>query len=204
MPIRFFIGILLVVLLAGCQQKATADDHLPRTDYATGYNGNAQIPDDRTLLKENDTIQAEKGFMTLKEANFEPQTIVVGDIHLTIHDVKRIHLEPDYSMVDYFHQLTHEETFDFVKAYVTIENTAKETRHFSPVATLKAASGIQSFERDIYLDNVSGSLAPSEKKQGNIGYITEPGDDTLTVTTSAVFDEHEQQLTKQTTFTLQP
>lgn len=204
MPIRFFAGILLVALLAGCQQKATADDHLPPTDYAADYNGNAQIPDDRTLLREKDTIQAEKGFMTLKKANFEPQTITVGDIQLTIHDVKRIHLEPDYSMVDYFHQLTHDETFDFVKAYVTIENTAKETRHFSPVATLKAASGTQSFERDIYLDDLSGSLAPSEKKKGNIGYITEPGDDALTVTTSAVFDEQEKQLTKAATFTLEP
>ncbi|MBM7699264.1 DUF4352 domain-containing protein [Kurthia huakuii] len=204
MPFRLLTGILLIASLAGCQQHATADDHKPTTDYAVDYQVNAQIPDDRTLLQSGDTIQAEKGFMTLQQANFKPQTIDVGDIRITIHDVKTIALEPDYSMVDYFHQLTSDTTFDIVKAFVTVENTAQHVRYFSPVATLQAASGTQTFERDIYLDALNGKLAPGEKKQGNIGYIIHDGDTSWTVTTSAVFDAHEKELTTPATYTLKP
>lgn len=193
-----------LLLLTGCQQnepKATAEID---TSYAKTYDGNPQIPDDRTLTKKGDTLQAEKGFLTLEAANFQTETIHIGDVTLTVHDTKRMTLEPDYSMIDYFHMLTEETEFSIVKAFVTIKNEGKEPVVFSPVAQIESAHDTQTYERDIYLDDVTGKINPGETKQGNIGYIIDPTANKWTVQTTPVYDVHEKSIAHPKTYTLQP
>ncbi|WP_010291002.1 hypothetical protein [Kurthia massiliensis] len=206
---KFVIFLLTgTLLVAGCQQQQATQVNASyvatpeNQDYAKSYPGNPQIPDDRTLLQTGDTIQTEKGFMTLKKANFHQQVIDIGNIRLTIYDTKRIHLEPAYSMIDYFHPLVEAETFDIVKAFVTIENRGTEALKFSPVATITAQKDTQTFERDIYLDHLTGLIQPGEIKQGNIGYIANNEASIWQINTSTVFDENDEKHASHETFTL--
>lgn len=206
---RFFSFLLIgSLLLAGCQQRENTKDAsyamatLENQNYMETYIGNPQIPDDRTLLKKGDTIQSDKGFMTLKKANFYKQVIDIDDIRLTVYDTKQMHLEPTYSMIDYFHSLTEAESFDIIKAFVTVENRGTETVNFSPVETVTHAKTTQTFEHDIYLDKITGLIKPGELKQGNIGYIVQTNATAFEIQTSAVYNQDGQQRFPAETFSL--
>lgn len=200
----FLLCAAALLMLTGCQQSDSKATSEIDTSYAKEYDGNPQIPDDRTLTKQDDAVQAEKGFLTVDAANFQTETVHIGDVTLTIHDTKRITLEPDYSMIDYFHMLTEDSEFTLVKAFVTIENKGDEPVIFSPVAQIESTHDTQTYERDVYLDDVTGKLQPNETKSGNIGYIVDPSVKKWTVQTTSVYDVHEKIIAEPKTYTLNP
>ncbi|MBD5070346.1 hypothetical protein GUF45_01500, partial [Xanthomonas citri pv. citri] len=82
------------------------------------------------------------------------------------------HLRPDYSMIDYFHELTHDEEFDFVKVFVDIKNTSTKKVNVAPIALMKTNTG-ETFDwnKDIYLEELNGELEGGAEKSGNLGFI---------------------------------
>ncbi len=84
------------------------------------------VTDDRSLLKVGQTFSDDKGKAVLKDIKPVNKTYKIGDVELTVKEMKLIHLRPDYSMIDYFHELTHDEEFDFVKVFVDIKNTSSK------------------------------------------------------------------------------
>ncbi|UOQ83346.1 DUF4352 domain-containing protein [Gracilibacillus salinarum] len=206
---KYFYGIvILIMLLTGCQnenQSAEANtNEVP--EYMADYVANPQVPDDRLLQESGQSITDEKGKVTLKRMKQINQTYKIGDMELTIHDVKLIHLEPDESLIDYFHVLTHEKTFDYVKMFVEINNTAKEKRKFAPVALLETDQGEKvSWEKDIYLEGLNDSLEGSQSRSGNIGFILEDSEqiDQFHFSTSAVFDQQDQKVAEAKTIEIE-
>lgn len=190
---------IIFIILTGCSgQAATSKDSSNiDTSYAENYEPNPQVTDDRTLLKEGETVLDEKGEATLKKVIFPNETHEMGPIKLHIKDVKLIHLKPDYSLVDYFHMLTHEEEFDFVKLYVEIENTSNEQLNYAPIAMLKTSNG-QTFdwEKDIYLEELNGVIEGNKTKSGNLGFVLESSKDLewIEITTSDVYDENQKKI----------
>ncbi|MGM9965888.1 MAG: hypothetical protein ACI383_00240 [Rummeliibacillus sp.] len=203
----------ILTLLSGCSiQSSTSNsshaEAASNTDYHKNYQANPQVTDDRTLLNVGDEITDKLGYAKLKKANLKQKSFEIGDITLTIRDVKQVYLEPTYSMIDYFHVLTHEPTFDVVKSFVEITNNSDKTVHFSPVALLTSNTGQKwTWEQDIYLDDLSGTIEPSQTKRGNIGYILDEAHTSPTkyvLQTSDVFDEKENKIadSKKITLTL--
>jgi hypothetical protein len=137
-------------------------------------------------------VSDEKGEATLKAINQVNKTYSDGPIKLTVKDMKLIHLRPDYSLIDYFHVLTQEEEFDFVKVFVEIENKYPEKVNFAPIALIETSTGEKlNWENDIYLEDLNGEIKGNETKKGNIGFIVESSDDLewIEITTSDVFDK---------------
>ncbi|MGR6897243.1 DUF4352 domain-containing protein [Rummeliibacillus sp. BSL5] len=196
------ICLCFATLTAGCsfQSNSSTDTHVEAAsnkDYLKTYQPNPQVTDDRTLLKTADDITDKRGYAKLESLNLAQKNYKLGDITLTIRDVKKIHLEPTYSMMDYFHVLTQDETFSVVKAFVEITNNSDKSLLFSPVGSLTANTGQKwTFEHDIYLDDLTGEIKPHETKKGNIGYILENGSNPreFTLQTSDIFDKKEQKV----------
>jgi hypothetical protein len=196
------LSVCILTLLSGCSvQSSTSNTHAEATkipDYHKNYQENPQVTDDRTLLNVGDEINDKLGYAKLKKANLKQKSYEIGDITLTIRDVKQIYLEPTYSMIDYFHVLTHDPTFDVIKAFVEITNNSDKTVHFSPVALLTSNTGQKwTWEQDIFLDDLSGTIEPKQTKRGNIGYIIEEPHTSPTkyvLQTSDVFDEKENKI----------
>lgn len=119
-------------------------------------------------------------------------------MELTLAESKILQLEPDYSLIDFFHSYTHDQKFEVVKMFVEITNTSDEPVHFGPVALLETANGeTKLWEDDIYLEELNGELAAGETKRGNIGFIVEDGSfDSVTITTSDVFDSQDNKITE--------
>ncbi|MDA7027740.1 hypothetical protein PJ311_14235 [Bacillus sp. CLL-7-23] len=136
------------------------------------YQPNPQVTDDRSLQEVNQTFADDKGEAVLKDIKNVNKTFDIGPIELTIRKMKLIHLRPDYSMIDYFHVLTHDEEFDFVKVFVEIKNKSSEKVSFAPIALLKTNTG-ETFDwkKDIYLEELSGKLEGNAAKAGNLGFI---------------------------------
>jgi hypothetical protein len=141
------------------------------------YQPNPQVTDDRTLQKVDQTYADGKGEATLKAINNVNKTYKIGPIELSVKEMKLIHLRPDYSMIDYFHVLTHDEEFDFVKVFVEIKNTSSENVNFAPIALLKTNTGETfDWEKDIYLEELNGEIEGNSTKFGNLGYIVNASD----------------------------
>jgi hypothetical protein len=218
--------LLLILLLVGCSANAATVNNEKNTvvntkaeetsnetnksenqDTIEKYQPNPQVTDDQSLLKVGQTYSDAKGESTLKAINQVNQTYKVGPIELTVKEIKMIHLRPDYSMIDYFHVLTHDEEFDFVKVFVEIKNTSSEKVNFAPIALFKTNSGeIFDWEKDIYLEELNGEIAGNSTKSGNLGFIvnasesdTHNGGDTeniewIEITTSDVFSKEEKKI----------
>lgn len=185
---------LLTLVISGCSNNtvASVNEKPANIDYLNDYYSNPQVPDDRTLLEVDQTVSDEKGEATLKAINQVNKTYSDGPIKLTVKDMKMIHLRPDYSLIDYFHVLTQEEEFDFVKVFIEIENKYPEKVKFAPIALIETSTGEKlSWENDIYLEDLNGELEGNETKKGNIGFIVESSDDLewIEITTSDVFDK---------------
>ncbi|MGG0664556.1 hypothetical protein ABE042_10660 [Viridibacillus arvi] len=194
--------LLLSSLLFGCSNKdfSTSSPALAQeieSNYLDGYGANPQVPDDRTLLTVGQSIKDAKGEATLKKINLEEQTINVGDIKLTVKDTKLIHLFPDYSLTDYFHALTHDEEFEFVKLFVEIKNDSNDKVNFAPIAMIETNTGQKiTWDQDIYLENLNEEIEGSASKKGNLGFIVDTKTDLewIEITTSDVFDENEEKV----------
>jgi hypothetical protein len=142
------------------------------------YQPNPQVTDDSSLQKIGQSYENEKGEATLKAIKNINKTYEVGPIELTVREMKLINLRPDYSMIDYFHVLTHEEQFDFVKVFVEIKNTSSEKVNFAPIALLKTNTGETfDWEKDIYLEELNGEIKGNATKLGNLGFIVNVTDD---------------------------
>ncbi|KOO51780.1 DUF4352 domain-containing protein [Viridibacillus arvi] len=194
--------LLLSSLLFGCSDKdfSTSSPALAQeieSNYLDGYGANPQVPDDRTLLTVGQSIKDAKGEATLQKINLEEQTINVGDIKLTVKDTKLIHLFPDYSLTDYFHALTHDEEFEFVKLFVEIKNNSNDKVNFAPIAMIETNTGQKiTWDQDIYLENLNEEIEGSASKKGNLGFIvdTKTNLEWIEITTSDVFDENEEKV----------
>ncbi|MEC1673750.1 DUF4352 domain-containing protein [Bacillus mojavensis] len=217
--------LFFIVILAGCSSnvnsekqntageqtaKATPQSTSSQKDSIDEYQPNAQVTDDRSLLKVNQTFSDDKGEAILKDIKQVNQTYKIGNVELTIKEMKLIHLRPDYSMIDYFHVLTHDEEFDFVKVFVDIKNTSSEKVNFAPVALMKTNTG-ETFDwnKDIYLEELNGELEAGAEKSGNLGFIVnaasghahdEPSAKKkkeikwIEITTSDVFDQNHKKI----------
>ncbi|WP_394139733.1 DUF4352 domain-containing protein [Cytobacillus oceanisediminis] len=186
---------LLSIVLLGCssapEQPADVSAEAPAENEAMkNYAPNPQVPDDRPLEKAGQSHTDEKGEITLKKVKNVNGTYNIGPIEMKITEAKVMHLKPDYSLVDYFHTLTHDEEFDFVKVFVEIKNTSGEEVNFAPAAILETSEGEQiTWENDIYLDGLNEEIQPNETKAGNIGFIIEKSDlNNIEITTSDVFN----------------
>jgi len=136
------------------------------------YQPNSQVTDDRSLQKVGQTYADKKGEATLKAIKPMNKTYKLGEIELTVKEMKLIHLRPDYSMIDYFHVLTHDEEFDFVKVFIEIKNNSSEKMNFAPIALLKTNTGETfDWQKDIYLEELNGEIEGNGTKFGNIGFI---------------------------------
>lgn len=185
---------LLSIVLFGCssapEQPADVKAEAPaENETVKNYAPNPQVPDDRQLWKAGETHIDEKGEITLKKANTVDGIYKIGPIEMKIADAKVMHLKPEYSLVDYFHTLTHDEEFDFVKVFVQIKNTSDQKVNFAPAAILETSEGEQiTWEKDIYLDGLNEEIEPNETKAGNVGFIIEKSDlKNIEITTSDVF-----------------
>ncbi|MGX4764825.1 DUF4352 domain-containing protein [Bacillus mojavensis] len=218
--------LFFIVILAGCSSnvnsekqntageqtaKATPQSTSSQKDSIDEYQPNAQVTDDRSLLKVNQTFSDDKGEAVLKDIKQVNQTYKIGNVELTVKEMKLIHLRPDYSMIDYFHVLTHDEEFDFVKVFVDIKNTSSEKVNFAPVALMKTNTG-ETFDwnKDIYLEELNGELEAGAEKSGNLGFIVNAASghahDELSadkkkkeikwieITTSDVFDQNHKKI----------
>ncbi|WP_342025702.1 DUF4352 domain-containing protein [Cytobacillus pseudoceanisediminis] len=185
---------LLSFVLFGCsnapEQPSDVSAEAPKKSEAVkNYAPNPQVPDDRQLEKAGQTHLDEKGELTLKKTKNVNGIHSIGPIEMKVTDAKVMHLKPDYSLVDYFHTLTHDEEFDFVKVFVEIKNTSDQKVNFAPAAILETSKGEQiTWEKDIYLDGLTEEIGPNETKAGNVGFIIEKSDLThFEITTSDVF-----------------
>lgn len=175
---RILSIFVFAIVLAGCssnantekqsaggeQAKATPQSTSSQKDSIDEYQPNSQVTDDRSLLKVGQTFSDDKGKAVLKDIKQVNQTYKIGDVELTVKEMKLIHLRPDYSMIDYFHVLTHDEEFDFVKVFVDIKNTSSKKVNVAPIALMKTNTG-ETFDwnKDIYLEELNGELKAEPK-----------------------------------------
>jgi hypothetical protein len=190
---------LLMLVISGCSNNSASPvkEKPANNDYLNDYSSNPQVTDDRTLLEVGQSVSDEKGEATLKAINQVNETYEEGPIKLTVKDMKIIHLRPDYSLIDYFHVLTQEEEFDFVKAFIEIENTSPEKSNFAPIALIETSTGERiDWEKDIYLEELNGEIEGNETKKGNLGFILNSSEDLewIEITTSDVFNKDEEKI----------
>jgi hypothetical protein len=220
---KLFILTSLMAMLVGCDQPIVNGNKAPDSEQQTKnkqiehsdkeikqdtntkktneYFSNPQVTDDRSLQKPGDYYVDEKGEATLKTMKIINKTYDVGPIQLTVKDVKVIHLVPDYSLIDYFHALTHEEEFDFIKVFVEIKNTSSKKVNFAPIALFETSTGEKfDWEKDIYLESLHGEIDGNGKKQGNLGFILkDPNGENVEwvkMITSDVVDQNKNILSK--------
>ena len=198
-----YLMMLSGLLLGGCSEQAdstvvasAADQQNQVPGYYEDYVLSPQVTDDRMLQETGQNKRDTKGEATVKAVNMESETVEAGPVELAVVESKILQLEPDYSLIDFFHSYTHDQEFEVVKMFVEITNTSDEPIHFAPVAVLETGKGeTKLWEDDIYLERLNGELAAGETKQGNIGFIVEDGDlDSVTITTSDVFGNKEKKI----------
>lgn len=191
---KYVVFFMLLTLLIGCSNNQTAPekDKQAEAEYLSDYSSNPQVTDDRSLVEVGQSISDEKGEATLKAIKQINETHEIGPIQLSVKDMKVLHLKPDYSLVDYFHVLTHEEEFDFVKVFVESKNTSADKVNFAPIALMETNTGEKfDWEKDIYLEELNGEMEGNTDKKGNLGFILESSNDLewIEITTSDVFDK---------------
>lgn len=197
-----FMGIMSILILAGCSEEAkpaaeaASNNETAIPAYFGDYVVNPQVTDDRSLQEAGQSFSDLRGEIELKAIETELPVHEIGDIELTVHEAKLLHFKPDYSMIDFYHSYTHETEFDIVKYFVEITNTSDEVLKFAPVAITETESGeTVTWEEDIYLEELNGEIQPGETRKGNIGFILEkPGVESLKLTTSDVFSASDEKL----------
>ena len=139
------------------------------------YVPNPQVSDDTKLLTKGQTIQDDKGEVTLNAIASLNKKMTIGPIEMKIKNVKLIKNLPTYSLMDYFHYYTENyENFQFVKVEVEIVNRSNETLHFGPVAHLTTSNKEEkAFKDDFYIEYLGGEIGPNRSKQGAMGFIVE-------------------------------
>ncbi|TKD72346.1 DUF4352 domain-containing protein [Pseudalkalibacillus hwajinpoensis] len=160
-----------------------------------------QAPDDTSLTEVGQTFEDQDGSITLKAISNYDETTTIGDIELTVSDVKAMNYSPSPDLVDFFHGYSDNETqFNYVKLRVTVKNTSDQAVNFAPVSVLETSNEKKGFEDDFYLENLYGDYAPGEEKTGQLGFVLNKTDveklESITVHTSDVFDEKKESLTK--------
>lgn len=207
-----YLLALSALLLGGCSESddstmiaSAADQTNDIPGYYDGYVLSPQVTDDRLLQETGQNKRDAKGEATVKAVNMDSETYKAGPVELIVAESKILQLEPDYSLIDFFHSYTHEQEFEVVKMFVEITNTSDEPIHFAPVALLETAEEeLKLWEDDIYLEELNGELAPGETKTGNVGFIIEKGGiESINITTSDVFDSKDKQIAKAVEFNTQ-
>lgn len=207
---RYFIIGISALLLGGCsvedtekEQKSASEsmneveatESTPKT-----FQDSPQAPDDRQLKKVGETLEDQDGVVTLKQYANLNETKQIGDITMTIEEVKVMNYRPSPDLVDYFHGLTHEEVeFPYVRVNVKVKNNSDEPIHFAPVAELATDQGeTVTWEEDFYIEKLNGELKPGEEKVGSLGLIideTTPEElKNLTIKTSEVVNDQEEKI----------
>ncbi|MBN8209059.1 DUF4352 domain-containing protein [Bacillus sp. NTK071] len=166
-----------------------------------------QAPDDSSLTEVGQTFEDQDGSITLKAISDYNETTTVGDVELTISDVKVMNYSPSPDLVDFFHGYSDNETqFNYVKLRVSVKNTSDQTVNFAPVSVLETNNEKKGFDEDFYLENLYGDFAPGEEKTGQLGFVLNKTDveklESITVHTSDVFDENKESLTKAKSITI--
>ncbi|MGG3467605.1 hypothetical protein ABES02_09010 [Neobacillus pocheonensis] len=204
---KAFIIISFVYLLAGCslssiqpipKAEQTRETKISEAEHDAYYN-NPQVTDDSTLQKPGQTVTDEKGEATLKAVKQLNQVYHIGDIEYTIREVKLLHYRPDYSLIDYFHPLTEEEEFDFIKISVDIKNLSIEKRNFAPIALFETNTGVKAdWNQDMYLEHLNGVLEGKDSKRGSLGFIVNETKNQkiewIKILTSDVYNEKQERL----------
>lgn len=207
-----YLLALSALLLGGCSESddstmvaSAADQTNDIPGYYDDYVLSPQVTDDRLLQEDGQNKRDAKGEATVKAVNMDSETYEVGPVELTVAEAKILQLEPDHSLIDFFHSYTHEQEFEVVKMFVEITNTSDEPIHFAPVALLETAEEeLKLWEDDIYLEELNGELAAGETKRGNVGFIIEEGEtDSIKTTTSNVFDSADKQIAEAMEFNTQ-
>jgi len=207
-----YLLALSALLLGGCSESddstmiaSAADQTNDIPGYYDGYVLSPQVTDDRLLQETGQNKRDAKGEATVKAVNMDSETYKAGPVELIVAESKILQLEPDYSLIDFFHSYTHEQEFEVMKMFVEITNTSGEPIHFAPVALLETAEEeLKLWEDDIYLEELNGELAPGETKTGNVGFIIEKGGiESINITTSDVFDSKDKQIAKAVEFNTQ-
>ena len=204
---KLFCHFLLLLVLAGCSagnntesqgtQNITAKPSLEIKNDV--YVPSPQVTDDRNLVTIGETLSDTKGELTLKEYKKVNMEIQVGPANMIIKDIKVMHFVPDFSMIDFFHEYTHDEEFDFVKVEVEVKNTSNDVIKFNPIAFLKMNNGEQkTWEDDIYLEELPGEIEPNGVKKGNLGYILKDTNEIkwVELLTSDVVNKNEESIAK--------
>ncbi|MEH7744622.1 DUF4352 domain-containing protein [Neobacillus drentensis] len=208
------IIILFVFLLTGCsfgsiqpspertdtksENTSKAPQKISAVDHEAYYNS-PQVTDDSTLKKPGQSVTDEKGEATLKTMKQINKVYHFGDIEYTIKEIKLLHYRPDYSLIDYFHPLTEDEEFDFIKISVDIKNHSKEKRNFAPVALFETNTGVKmDWKQDMYLEHLNGELQGSQVKRGSLGFIVDQTKgkeiEWIKILTSDVFNDQQEKL----------
>lgn len=195
---RWFVIILLLTLVGctnGTSSVEQSTENVAPIIKKDVYVPNPQITDDKELVTVGETVIDRKGELHLKSYQQVNKEINVGPVKMLIKDIKVMHFVPDYSMIDFFHGYTHDEEFDFVKLGIELKNTSNEVIKFTPIAALKMNNGEhKTWEDDIYLEELTGSLVGTDVKIGNMGFILENTEDlkTLSLLTSDAVDKNHE------------
>lgn len=195
---NIYVFLVSALLLTGCSSKEAADSVVSAESlneppaYYEGYVDNPQVTADYALLAEGETIRDDKGELKLEAANMDSETHKIGDIELTVREVKNLYYKPSYGLIDFYHSYTHDTEFNVVKLFVEIKNTSDKSLHFAPVALLETDAGeTKLWEDDVYLEELNGEIAAGETRKGNLGFIIEkPEVKSMVITTSDLFDEN--------------
>ncbi|MGB6409393.1 MAG: hypothetical protein WBF39_18105 [Planococcus donghaensis] len=199
-----YVLLFSAAILGGCSEQnesiavasTPVDEKEEVPEYYEGYVLSPQVPDDRTLQEVGQNKRDAKGEAIVEAVNMTVEDYEIGPIELMVKEAKILQVKPDYSLIDFFHSYTHEQEFKVVKMFVEITNTSNEPVHFAPTALLETdREELKLWEDDIYLESLNGELAPGETKRGNIGFIIEESDvDSVTITTSDVFNNGEEKI----------
>ncbi|MGA9287923.1 MAG: DUF4352 domain-containing protein [Anaerobacillus sp.] len=173
-----------------------------------GLIDSPQAPDDSSLTEVGQTFQDADGSITLQAISNDNEKTEIGDVALTISEVKVMKYEPSPDLIDFFHSYsTDEEKFSYVKIRVNVKNTSDETVNFAPVSVLETSEGEKKgFDDDFYLENLYGDYAPGDERTGQLGFVLNETDikklESITIHTSDVFDEKKETLSKNKTITI--
>jgi uncharacterized protein YkvS len=215
---RFFIVGMAALFLGGCslgdaekeQNSASGNTNEVESTESTPktFQDSPQAPDDRKLKQVGETLEDEDGVITLKQYANLNETKQIGDITMTIEEVKVMNYRPSPDLVDYFHGLTHEEVeFPYVRVNVKVKNNSEEPLHFAPVAELATDQGdTVTWEEDFYIEELNGELKPGEEKVGSLGLIIDESNPeelkNLTIKTSEVVNDQEEKIGEGEEFTV--
>ncbi|MDP4549521.1 hypothetical protein Q9251_01340 [Alkalihalobacillus macyae] len=189
------------------EANTNQDADSPEKESDNSIMDSPQAPDDSSLTKVGKTVEDQDGMITLKAISEYDETTSIGDVELTISDVKVMDYAPSPDLVDFFHGYSDNETqFNYVKLRVNVKNTSDQTVNFAPVSLLETGNEKKGFEDDFYLENLYGDFAPGEEKAGQLGFVLNDTDveklESITVNTSDVFDENKESVTEAKSITI--